>query len=179
MMNLCVNNPVLQKCWRVFQSHVWKWHKTASDRPPLHWLTPLQVRPPFLVLMGTASHLVFMIQGLHLRSPNWYWLLGMEGSFSVVEQFCCGAHSDYYRQAWDIHLFYFSPLSFCFSSMVSPTSKRPGVDLSPQSICSSPSISRLTYISMNDATGMPTPERQKVWQGGIKAELSTETKRLL
>lgn len=112
MMNLCVNNPVLQKCWRVFQSHVWKWHKTASDRPPLHWLTPLQVRPPFLVLMGTASHLVFMIQGLHLRSPNWYWLLGMEGSFSVVEQFCCGAHSDYYRQAWDIHLFYFSPCHF-------------------------------------------------------------------
>ncbi|XP_044065404.1 centrosomal protein of 192 kDa isoform X2 [Siniperca chuatsi] len=39
--------------------------------------------------------------------------------------------------------------------------KRPGLDLSPQSICSSPSLSRLTYISMNDGTVIPTPERQK------------------
>lgn len=40
--------------------------------------------------------------------------------------------------------------------------KRPDLDLSPQSACSSPSLSRLTYISMNDATVAPTPERKKV-----------------
>ncbi|XP_039973029.1 centrosomal protein of 192 kDa isoform X2 [Xiphias gladius] len=52
--------------------------------------------------------------------------------------------------------------------MVSPPStsggladKRPGLELSPQSTCSSPSLSRLTYISMNDGTVIPTPERQK------------------
>nr|XP_046255451.1 centrosomal protein of 192 kDa [Scatophagus argus]XP_046255452.1 centrosomal protein of 192 kDa [Scatophagus argus] len=39
--------------------------------------------------------------------------------------------------------------------------KRPGKDLSPQSTCSSPSPSRLTYISVNDGTGIPTPEKQK------------------
>ncbi|KAM3873483.1 LOW QUALITY PROTEIN: centrosomal protein of 192 kDa [Diretmus argenteus] len=38
---------------------------------------------------------------------------------------------------------------------------RPGCDLSPQSICSSPSLSRLTYISMNDSTLLPAPETQK------------------
>ncbi|XP_070691086.1 centrosomal protein of 192 kDa isoform X2 [Pempheris klunzingeri] len=54
------------------------------------------------------------------------------------------------------------------NSMLSPASssggladKRPGLDLSPQSTCSSPSLSRLTYISMNDGTVVPTPERQK------------------
>ncbi|XP_038568179.1 LOW QUALITY PROTEIN: centrosomal protein of 192 kDa [Micropterus salmoides] len=52
--------------------------------------------------------------------------------------------------------------------MVSPVSssggladKRPGLGLSPQSPCSSPSLSRLTYISINDGTVIPTPERQK------------------
>ncbi|XP_049439244.1 centrosomal protein of 192 kDa isoform X3 [Epinephelus fuscoguttatus] len=52
--------------------------------------------------------------------------------------------------------------------MMSPVSssggiadKRPGLDLSPQSTCSSPSLSRLTYISMNDGTVVPTPERRK------------------
>ncbi|XP_040900614.1 centrosomal protein of 192 kDa isoform X2 [Toxotes jaculatrix] len=52
--------------------------------------------------------------------------------------------------------------------MLSPSSssggladKHPGLDLSPQSICSSPSLSRLTYISMIDGTVIPTPERQK------------------
>ncbi|XP_061674954.1 centrosomal protein of 192 kDa isoform X2 [Syngnathoides biaculeatus] len=39
--------------------------------------------------------------------------------------------------------------------------KCPAPDLSPQSNCSSPSLSRLTYISMNDATVVPTPGRQK------------------
>ncbi|KAF7654653.1 hypothetical protein LDENG_00066660 [Lucifuga dentata] len=39
--------------------------------------------------------------------------------------------------------------------------KRPAVDLSPQSTCSSPSLSRLTYISVNDGTIIPTPQRQK------------------
>ncbi|XP_070822984.1 centrosomal protein of 192 kDa [Chaetodon trifascialis] len=39
--------------------------------------------------------------------------------------------------------------------------KRPGLDHSPQSTCSSPSLSRLTYISMNDGTVIPTPERHK------------------
>ncbi|XP_054638123.1 centrosomal protein of 192 kDa isoform X2 [Dunckerocampus dactyliophorus] len=32
---------------------------------------------------------------------------------------------------------------------------------SPQSTCSSPSLNRLTYVSMNDATLVPTPERHK------------------
>ncbi|XP_010791119.1 centrosomal protein of 192 kDa [Notothenia coriiceps] len=52
--------------------------------------------------------------------------------------------------------------------MVSPDSssgclagRHPGIDLSPQSTCSSPSLSRLTYISMNDGTVIPTPDRQK------------------
>ncbi|XP_035528184.1 centrosomal protein of 192 kDa [Morone saxatilis] len=52
--------------------------------------------------------------------------------------------------------------------MVSPTSssgrladKHSVLDLSPQSTCSSPSLSRLTYISMNDGTVIPTPQRQK------------------
>lgn len=52
-------------------------------------------------------------------------------------------------------------------SMASPSSpreeqcdKRP--DFSPQSICSSPGLSRLTYISMNDGTLIPSPEKQKV-----------------
>ncbi|XP_041845085.1 centrosomal protein of 192 kDa isoform X2 [Melanotaenia boesemani] len=50
----------------------------------------------------------------------------------------------------------------------SPTSKNGvvadrslGPDLSPQSLCSSPSLSRLTYISTNDGTVVPTPEGHK------------------
>ncbi|XP_041648930.1 centrosomal protein of 192 kDa isoform X2 [Cheilinus undulatus] len=39
--------------------------------------------------------------------------------------------------------------------------RRPVLDLSPQSTCSSPGMSRLTYISVNDGTVIPTPERQK------------------
>ncbi|XP_047455217.1 centrosomal protein of 192 kDa isoform X2 [Mugil cephalus] len=39
--------------------------------------------------------------------------------------------------------------------------RRPCLNLSPQSPCSSPSLSRLTYISMNDGTVVPTPERPK------------------
>ncbi|KAG8010342.1 hypothetical protein GBF38_014620 [Nibea albiflora] len=68
-------------------------------------------------------------------------------------------------------------------SMVSPTSsnggladKRPCLDLSPQSTCSSPSLSRLTYISMNDGTVIPTPERQKLFgppQNNCTMALST------
>lgn len=48
------------------------------------------------------------------------------------------------------------------SSSRCPADKRPVVDLSPQSVCSSPSLSRLTYISMNDGTVLPTPDRHKV-----------------
>ncbi|XP_057689768.1 centrosomal protein of 192 kDa isoform X3 [Corythoichthys intestinalis] len=39
--------------------------------------------------------------------------------------------------------------------------KRPNPDLSPQSSYSSPSLSRLTYVSVNDATVVPTPAREK------------------
>lgn len=53
--------------------------------------------------------------------------------------------------------------------MVSPVTSRqcvpdkhPGVDLSPQSTCSTPGLSRLTYISMNEGTGMSASEQQKV-----------------
>ncbi|KAM3614616.1 uncharacterized protein V6R79_016875 [Siganus canaliculatus] len=56
----------------------------------------------------------------------------------------------------------------CVDGMVSSPSstggladKHPELDLSPQSICCSPSLSRLTYISMNDGTVVPTPERRK------------------
>ncbi|KAM7382415.1 hypothetical protein PAMP_002143 [Pampus punctatissimus] len=69
-------------------------------------------------------------------------------------------------EAYCIHDFV--PLLSRLPSMASPPSssdgladKRPGLDLSPQSTCSSPSLSRLTYISMNDGTVVPTPERQK------------------
>ncbi|XP_074538794.1 centrosomal protein of 192 kDa isoform X2 [Halichoeres trimaculatus] len=51
----------------------------------------------------------------------------------------------------------------CVDGLGSPAlsggDKRPALDLSPQSTCSSPSISRLTYISMNESTVIPTPER--------------------
>ncbi|XP_030015158.1 centrosomal protein of 192 kDa isoform X1 [Sphaeramia orbicularis] len=50
------------------------------------------------------------------------------------------------------------------SSSGGPADKRPGLDYSPQSTCSSPSLSRLTYISMNDGTVVPTPERRKAPQ---------------
>ncbi|XP_058246905.1 centrosomal protein of 192 kDa isoform X1 [Hemibagrus wyckioides] len=40
--------------------------------------------------------------------------------------------------------------------------RSPGTDpLSPQSHCSSPSISRLTYLSINENTTLPTPNHQK------------------
>lgn len=45
--------------------------------------------------------------------------------------------------------------------------RRPGPDLSPESACSSPSLSRLTYISMNDGTVVPTPERKQVLQNKL------------
>ncbi|KAM4736666.1 centrosomal protein of 192 kDa isoform 2-T3 [Anableps anableps] len=54
------------------------------------------------------------------------------------------------------------------NSLCSPSSSssrqadgRAGPDLSPESVCSSPSLSRLTYISLNDGTVLPTPEQQK------------------
>lgn len=54
-------------------------------------------------------------------------------------------------------------------SMASPPSsrevlsdKRPGADNSPQSNCSSPGLSRLTYISMNNDTLIPSPEKHKI-----------------
>lgn len=47
-----------------------------------------------------------------------------------------------------------------------PPEKRPGVDLSPNYSCSSPSLSRLTYISINDGTALPTPDKPKVWKDG-------------
>ncbi|XP_033836327.1 centrosomal protein of 192 kDa [Periophthalmus magnuspinnatus] len=51
-------------------------------------------------------------------------------------------------------------------SMASPSSSRGAhcdrlPDYSPQSICSSPGLSRLTYISMNDGTLIPSPEKKK------------------
>ncbi|XP_026149203.1 centrosomal protein of 192 kDa isoform X2 [Mastacembelus armatus] len=39
--------------------------------------------------------------------------------------------------------------------------KHPSLDLSPQSACSSPGLSRLTYISMNDGTVIPTLDQQR------------------
>ncbi|XP_029360132.1 centrosomal protein of 192 kDa isoform X2 [Echeneis naucrates] len=63
--------------------------------------------------------------------------------------------------------------------MVSPSlssgalaDKHPGLDHSPQSTCSSPSLSRLTYISMNEGTVIPTPERKKA-QNNCTMALST------
>lgn len=66
-------------------------------------------------------------------------------------------------------MYYYIPMSSWFPSVVSPASsgeglanKHPGLDLTTQSACSSPGLSRLTYISVNDGTVIPTPERQKV-----------------
>ncbi|XP_018618495.2 centrosomal protein of 192 kDa isoform X1 [Scleropages formosus] len=42
--------------------------------------------------------------------------------------------------------------------------------LSPSSVCSSPSLSRLTYISINDTTCLPTPDKNK---GNSSLALST------
>ncbi|XP_077454036.1 centrosomal protein of 192 kDa isoform X2 [Stigmatopora argus] len=39
--------------------------------------------------------------------------------------------------------------------------KHPSHDISSQSSCSSPSLSRLTYVSVNDVTVVPTPAREK------------------
>ncbi|CAL8247903.1 unnamed protein product [Lota lota] len=39
--------------------------------------------------------------------------------------------------------------------------RRPDCELSPQSTCSSPSLSRLTYISINDSTVVPTPDMNR------------------
>ncbi|XP_061571947.1 centrosomal protein of 192 kDa [Cololabis saira] len=47
------------------------------------------------------------------------------------------------------------------SSNGGPADRHPCADLSPQSVCCSPSLSRLTYISMNEGTVVPTPERKK------------------
>ncbi|KAI1894105.1 hypothetical protein AGOR_G00112400 [Albula goreensis] len=48
------------------------------------------------------------------------------------------------------------------SCPASPASLKGGHDsLSPQSHCSSPSLSRLTYISLNNSTALPTPDRNK------------------
>ncbi|CAL8286898.1 unnamed protein product [Merluccius merluccius] len=54
-----------------------------------------------------------------------------------------------------------SQTSFPIGDCSSAADRRPGCELSPQSTCSSPSISRLTYISINDSTVIPTPERQR------------------
>ncbi|CAN9514042.1 unnamed protein product [Ophioblennius macclurei] len=46
-------------------------------------------------------------------------------------------------------------------SGIGAADSRPALDLSPRSPCSSPSLSRLTFISMNDGRGVPTPDKQK------------------
>uniref|UniRef100_A0A3B3D6E5 Centrosomal protein 192 n=1 Tax=Oryzias melastigma TaxID=30732 RepID=A0A3B3D6E5_ORYME len=50
-------------------------------------------------------------------------------------------------------------------SLASPSAKRGPADrraeLSPQSVFSSPSLSRLTYVSVNDSTVIPSPEKKK------------------
>lgn len=51
--------------------------------------------------------------------------------------------------------------------------RSPGTDpLSPQSHCSSPSISRLTYLSVNENTTLPTPNHHQV---SFKSLLEFET----
>lgn len=62
-----------------------------------------------------------------------------------------------------------SPSQTSFPSvegMSSPPSSRGGQcdkssEYSPKSTCSSPSLSRLTYVSLNDGTLVPSPEKQK------------------
>lgn len=58
---------------------------------------------------------------------------------------------------------------FVFFRDLSPSSssgmceRSPGTDpLSPQSHCSSPSMSRLTYLSINENTTLPTPNHHQV-----------------
>ncbi|XP_061885688.1 centrosomal protein of 192 kDa isoform X1 [Entelurus aequoreus] len=56
----------------------------------------------------------------------------------------------------------FAPQADGMASPSSPDGKRPCQDHSPESTCSSPSLSRLTYISRNDATTVePTPQNHK------------------
>lgn len=107
-MNVYVNfnNFVSQKCWGVFLSPVWRRRSVTSDRQPLRLLTPLQVRPPFPVLMGIVSHMVTINQPkmitwqernchVHLKYVLcclvWYDLC-----------FCSVADAHYYWQALDI-----------------------------------------------------------------------------
>ncbi|KAJ3597934.1 hypothetical protein NHX12_001450 [Muraenolepis orangiensis] len=53
------------------------------------------------------------------------------------------------------------PSGDCTVSSPPAADRRPGCELSPESTCSSPSLSRLTYISINDSTVIPTPERKR------------------
>lgn len=50
---------------------------------------------------------------------------------------------------------------FSPSSTGGVADRHPDLDLSPQSHCSSPSLSRLTFISMNEGRAVPAPETQK------------------
>ncbi|KAM9309577.1 centrosomal protein of 192 kDa [Pholidichthys leucotaenia] len=61
------------------------------------------------------------------------------------------------------------------SSSGAVADRRPGLDVSPQSICSSPSPSRLTYISVSDGTVLPTPDRQKVGYPQNHSSMSLST----
>ncbi|MFT7816198.1 centrosomal protein of 192 kDa isoform X1 [Arapaima gigas] len=52
----------------------------------------------------------------------------------------------------------------------SEAGRRPCKPISPSSVCSSPSLSRLTYVSINDSTCLPTPDKNK---GNSSLALST------
>lgn len=67
---------------------------------------------------------------------------------------------------------------FVFFRDTSPSSssgmceRSPATDpLSPQSHCSSPSISRLTYLSINENTTVPSPSHQVSLKSGCLTQL--------
>lgn len=113
-----------------------------------------------------------------LASPHFKF----SSSLQMSTLFSCVCHSSFYylvktHHYWHLtDVFITSHYSFvtlsmlsCLPSMLSPPSsagrlpnRHPGCDLSPQGNCSSPSLSRLTYISLNDGTVVPTPEKPKV-----------------
>uniref|UniRef100_A0A7N8XJ61 Centrosomal protein 192 n=1 Tax=Mastacembelus armatus TaxID=205130 RepID=A0A7N8XJ61_9TELE len=117
-------------------------------------------------VQDVSTLLLGIIMNLYVDVPNMYFL-GIPKGFSetCVEETQCN-----FRPSTS-PLTHSSPSQTTIPSaecMQSPPSsgggvedKHPSLDLSPQSACSSPGLSRLTYISMNDGTVIPTLDQQR------------------
>lgn len=127
-------------CRDISLSQVWRRLRATSGLPLPLWPTLLPVRPPFpLLIPGIVSN-IYQSEGLNIAS-----LCFFTGPNLKMENI--------------VHL---TSLHSPFSSSGRLAHRCPGPDLSPESVCSSPSLSRLTYISVNDRTALPSPERPKV-----------------